>query len=261
MGLQVMQPRKVRTADFARVLHDLNADVGVVVAYGRILPAAVLEAPRLGCVNVHASLLPRWRGAAPIQWAIALGDSQTGVTLMKMDEGMDTGAILATEATDVGSAETAGALSDRLSVMGAGLLRRALPRYLAGELEPEPQDASAATSAPLLSKSDGIITWSRSAVEVDQRIRGMTPWPGAFTEADSRRLKILRARPLTLDPDDRQPGTVIALAKDGILVACGKGVLAIDELQESGRKPVTAEQFIAGRGLAVGQRLGTEERT
>lgn len=260
LGLAVSQPRKVRTAAFAGELRDLEADVGVVVAYGRILPKAVLDAPKAGCVNVHASLLPRWRGAAPIQWSIVHGDETTGVTLMQMDEGMDTGPILAAESTAVGKRETAGALSGRLATMGAELLERQLPRVVARELEPRPQDDALATLAPLLKKTDGQIDWSRSAREIDRHIRGMTPWPGAYTHAGDRRLRVLRAHPLTLDPEGKDPGTVVVLDKEGILVACAQGVLAIDELQESGRKPLTAERFAAGRGLSLGDILGNEEQ-
>lgn len=264
LGLPVRQPRKVRNAAFAESLRALQADVGVVVAYGRILPTAVLEAPRFDCVNVHASLLPRWRGAAPIQWSIVHGDAQTGVTLMKMDEGMDTGPILSAVATPIEPREDAAALSARLSQMGAALLREELPKYLAGALRPQPQDEALACPAPLLRKEDGCIAWSKTAREVHNHIRGMNPWPGAYTELTGRRIKIHRALPMTLDPAGAAPGEVVAL-DENILVACVQGVLAIAELQESGRKRVDARAFIAGRGISVGDRfidtLATKERT
>lgn len=259
LGLDVWQPTKVRTGDFAERLRALEADVAVVVAYGRILPKAVLDAPRLGCVNVHASLLPRWRGAAPIQWSIVHGDRETGVTLMQMDEGMDTGPILATESTLIDRDDDAATLSARLSKVGAELLRRELPRYVAGELTPEPQDHASATMAPLLEKAHGRINWDQSARAVHDQIRGMNPWPGAHTILGKRHIKVYRAIPSTLDPEGARPGEVTALDHEGILVACAKGTLEIQELQESGRKRVDARAFISGRGVAVGDRFTKEE--
>jgi methionyl-tRNA formyltransferase len=258
LGLEVWQPTKVRTAAFAERLRNLEADVGVVVAYGRILPRAVLDAPRAGCVNVHASLLPRWRGAAPIQWSIVHGDKETGVTLMKMDEGMDTGPILASAKTPIDPHDDAASLSERLSKLGAELLRRALPRYLAGEITPQAQDDAAATLAPPLRREHGSIEWNRPARMVHDQIRGMNPWPGAHTALRGRRIKVHRAVPSTLDPDDAKPGEVTALTREGILVACARGTLQIQELQESGRKRVDAKAFISGRGIAVGDRFHEE---
>jgi methionyl-tRNA formyltransferase len=258
LGLEVWQPKKVRTAEFAERLVALEADVAVVVAYGRILPTGVLQAPRLGCVNVHASLLPRWRGAAPIQWSIVHGDSETGVTLMQMDEGMDTGPILAMDTTPIDPHEDAASLSERLSVIGGALLRRELPRYVAGELTPRPQDDSGATMAPLLQKQHGRIDWNQTAQAVHDQIRGMNPWPGAYTALGKRRIKVHRAIPSTLDPEGAAPGEVTALDAEGILVACSEGTLEIQELQESGRKRVDARSFISGRGVAVGDRFSSE---
>jgi methionyl-tRNA formyltransferase len=258
LGLDVWQPTKVRTPEFAEKLRALDADVGVVVAYGRILPRAVLDAPRLGCVNVHASLLPKWRGAAPIQWSIVHGDAETGVTLMQMDEGMDTGPMLAKAAIPIERTDDAASLSARLSELGAELLRRELPRYVAGALTPEPQDDSVTTMAPLLEKKHGRIDWTQSASAVHDQIRGMNPWPGAFTSLGDRRIKVHRAMPSTLDPEGAAPGEVTALDPEGILVACGSGTLEIQELQESGRKRVDARAFITGRGVAVGDRFSSE---
>ena len=258
LGLDVSQPTKVRTAEFAEYLQSLEADVAVVVAYGRILPRAVLEAPRSGCLNVHASLLPRWRGAAPIQWAIVHGDEETGVTLMQMDEGMDTGPILASASTRIELDDDAATLSERLSKMGAALLREQLPRYVAGELEPLPQDDAAATMAPLLDKSDGRLQWNKPAKAVHDQIRGMNPWPGAHTVLGDRHIKVHRALATTLDPEGARPGEVIALDPEGILVACAEGTLEIQELQESGRKRVDARSFASGRGVAVGDCFTSE---
>ena len=258
LGLEIWQPTKVRTGDLAERLRALEVDVGVVVAYGRILPRSVLDAPRTGCVNVHASLLPRWRGAAPIQWSIVHGDAETGVSLMQMDEGMDTGPVLATAATPIARDDDAASLGQRLSVMGAELLRQELPRYVAGELAPVPQDDPAATMAPLLEKQHGRVNWDQSATAVHNQIRGMNPWPGAHTVLGERRIKIHRAIPSTLDPEGAQPGEVIALDPEGILVACTEGTLEIQELQESGRKRVDARSFVSGRGVAVGDRFTKE---
>jgi len=257
LGLEVWQPKKVRTAEFAEKLRALDADVAVVVAYGRILPRGVLDAPRTGCVNIHASLLPRWRGAAPIQWSIVHGDEETGVTLMQVDEGMDSGAILATVSTPITPEDDAATLSDRLSKMGAELLREQLARYVAGELTPQPQDEGAVTMAPLLKKEHGRIDWNTSAQAVHNQIRGMNPWPGAHTVLGDRRIKVHRAVASTLDPEGAAPGEVIALDPEAILVACAKGTLEIQELQESGRKRVDARAFATGRGIAVGDRFSS----
>ena len=258
LGLDVWQPTKVRTAEFAERLHALETDVAVVVAYGRILPLAVLQAPRAGCVNVHASLLPRWRGAAPIQWSIVHGDEETGVTLMQMDEGMDTGPILASVSTQIEPDDDAATLGEKLSKMGAALLREQLPRYVAGELTPRPQDDEAATMAPVLDKAHGRIEWNKSARAVHDQIRGMNPWPGAYTLLGDRRIKVHRALATTLDPEGARPGEVIALDREGILVACAEGTLEIKELQESGRKRVDARSFASGRGVAVGDCFSSE---
>ncbi len=255
LGLEVWQPTKVRTAEFAERLRALEADVAVVVAYGRIVPRAVLDAPAAGCVNVHASLLPRWRGAAPIQWSIVHGDEETGVTLMQMDEGMDTGPILATASTLIAPDDDASTLSERLSKMGAELLRGQLPRYVAGDLTPQPQEEGAATMAPLLKKDHGRIDWNKSARAVHNQIRGMNPWPGAHTVLGERRIKVHRTLASTLDPEGAVPGQVIALDREGILVACTEGTLEIQELQESGRKRVDARSFASGRGVSVGDRF------
>jgi methionyl-tRNA formyltransferase len=258
LGLKVWQPTKIRTVEFSEKLRALEPDVAIVVAYGRILPRAVLDAPRAGCVNVHASLLPRWRGAAPIQWSIVHGDSVTGVTLMLMDEGMDTGPILATASTPIGPDDDAAILSQRLSKMGAWLLRQELPRYLAGDLEPHAQDEGQATAAPLLTKEHGLIDWNKPARAVHNQIRGMNPWPGAHTVVGKRHIKVYRAAVSTLEGKGVPPGQVIGLQSDAIVVACGEGSLELRELQESGRKRADARSFIAGRRITVGDRFKSE---
>ena len=194
LGLPVIQPSKVRTVAFAETLARCEADVGVVVAYGRILPRRVLDAPRRGCVNVHASLLPRWRGAAPIHYAVWHGDAETGVTLMEVDDGMDEGAIIATERTAIGPNETTGELSERLAVLGAELLRAELPAYVAGERVATPQDDARATYAALLDKSAGEVDWARDAHAIHDQVRGLHPWPGAFTTLDGATIKLHETR-------------------------------------------------------------------
>lgn len=256
LGLPVVQPLKVRTPEFAAELRAREADLAVVVAYGRILPVAVLTAPRLGCVNVHASLLPKYRGAAPIQWSIVCGETQTGVCLMQMDEGMDTGPVLARASLAIGPDETAGELSPRLSELGAGLIARELPRFWAGELEPVAQAHAEATLAPLLRKEDGELDFTAPARAVHDRARGLSPWPGAHSRLDGLRVKVHRTRLLETDPADAIPGSVLAAGADGIVVACGRGSVAITELQVEGGKRLSASAFLAGRPLASSARFG-----
>ena len=260
LGLPVMQPKKVRTQAFAETLRELNADVGVVVAYGRILPLRVLDAPKRRCVNVHASLLPRWRGAAPIQWAIAEGDAETGVTLMQMDEGMDTGPMLATKHTAIGPSDTGGSLSVRLASLGAELLREELTNYVEGKLHPQPQPEEGVTMARILTKDDGRIRWDESAVRIHNRMRAMMPWPGAFTNAPGkkgpRRLKVHHAEVRERLGSHGAPGEVLGLQDDGVVVATSEGTIALLELQEAGRKRLDARTFQAGRALELGTLLG-----
>ncbi|HJL17561.1 MAG TPA: methionyl-tRNA formyltransferase [Sandaracinaceae bacterium LLY-WYZ-13_1] len=258
LGLEVAQPRKVKTEAFAASLRELEADVAVVVAYGRILPRAVLDAPRRGCVNVHASLLPRWRGAGPIQWAIVHGDAETGVCLMRMDAGMDTGPVIACERTAIAPDETAGALGRRLSAMGAGLLRETLPAWVEGRVEAVPQDDAGATYAPLLQKEDGRLDWRQSAQAVHDRVRGLSPWPGAFTEVAGKTVKIHRTAVREATGEHGSAGEVIAVGDDGVEVACGRGKVALLELQLQGKKRLPAGAFVTGHRWTPGLRLGDE---
>lgn len=256
LGLPVLQPRKLRDGALAQQLRELALDVAVVIAYGRILPLDVLTAPRLGCVNLHGSLLPRWRGAAPIQWAVASGDPTTGVTLMQMDEGLDTGPILGALETAIGRDETAGDVFARLATLSADLLRRELPRFVRGELTPVPQDETLATHARPLDKTDGRLDWQRPATALAHHVRGMSPWPGAYALHGDVSVKVHRVSALTLDPAGAPPGTVLGGDRDGVRVACGEGVLAVHELQLPGRKRLSAEAFLAGRGWPPGTVLG-----
>lgn len=256
LGLDVEQPRKVKTDDFAASLRALEADVAVVVAYGRILPRAVLDAPRRGCVNVHASLLPRWRGAGPIQWAIVHGDRETGVCLMQMDDGMDTGPVIACESTPIDPDETAAELGARLSAMGASLLREMLPAWVDGAVEATRQDDAGATMAPLLKKEDGRIDWRESARAVHDRVRGLSPWPGAFTEVRGATVKVHRTEVESEEGAAAPPGTVLALGAEGVEVACGRGVVALTELQLEGKRRLPAQRFVAGQSWEPGLVLG-----
>lgn len=256
LGLEVWQPTKVRKGDLAERLRALELDVGVVVAYGRILPAAVLSAPRLGCVNVHGSILPRWRGASPIQHAIVYGDRETGVDLMQMDEGLDTGAVLAERRTPIEPDEDSAELGARLASLGAALVREELPRFVRGELTPRPQPDEGVTFAKLLSKDDGNLDWTKPARAVHDQVRGLRPWPGTQTTWNDAPLKILRTHVVQDAGRHGAPGEVLGADAQGIRIACGEGVLAIDELQEAGRKRLTASAFLSGREIPVGARLG-----
>lgn len=257
-GLDVIQPTKVRVPAFAERIVAERADVAVVVAYGRILPAAVLDAPRLGYVNVHASLLPELRGAAPIQWAVIRGLSRTGVCLMRMEADLDTGPVLARRALDIGPDETAGELSVRLAALGAELVRQELPRYLAGHLTAEAQDHARATLAPPLRKEDGRIDWSRPASEIHDRVRGTQPWPGAWCLVRDARVKLHRTRVIATESIAALPGTIVAGAgmdaqdRGAIAIACGAGILGVVELQPEGARRMGAAEFIAGRRVVAG---------
>ncbi|MFK7985678.1 MAG: methionyl-tRNA formyltransferase [Sandaracinaceae bacterium] len=259
LGLSVEQPRKVRTPAFAESLRALEADVAVVIAYGRILPRAVLEAPRTGCVNVHASLLPRWRGAGPIQWAIAHGDAETGVCLMKMDEGMDTGPIIAVARTPIDPHETAGELGPRLADMGASLLRAHLGAWVRGELDVTPQPEDGTTMAPLLTKEDGRLDFTQPAQAVHDRVRAMAPWPGAFVEVDGEPVKVHRSEVHARDGELGMPGEVLAAGATGVDVACGVGSVRLLELQRRGKRRLAAADFLAGRPWTAGKCLGVAE--
>ncbi len=255
-GLPVLQPVKMKDPAFLEALKNWQPDLIAVAAFGRILPLAILNLPSKGCINVHASLLPKYRGAGPIQWAIINGERETGVTTMLMDEGMDTGAILLQEAVPIEPDDTAGTLSAKLAWVGGRLLVETLRRLKAGTLAPRPQDHAQATLAPLLKKEDGLIDWTRPAVEIANRIRGMAPWPGAYTFADDDLWKIWKATPQDGQAHNALPGAIVGFTKEAILVATGKGVLAITELQPANSRRMTTAQFLAGHRLLPGQMLG-----
>jgi methionyl-tRNA formyltransferase len=248
LGLPVVQPTKLKTGEFGRWLREQSADVALVVAYGRILPDDVLTAPRLGCVNVHASLLPKYRGAAPITWAIVRGERETGITLMKMDAGMDTGDMLEKSALAIDENETAGELSERLARVGADLVERGLPKFVSGAYAPEPQNHAEATLAPLLKKEDGRVTFNKPARAVHDHVRGMNPWPGAFLVHRGKTIKVLRTAVAGVT-STLPPGTVLVADKNGVIVACANGAVDLLRVQPEGKKPMTGREWATGRGV------------
>lgn len=256
LGLPVVQPAKIRTPEFAAWVRDAAADVALVIAYGRILPPAVLAAPRAGCLNLHASILPRYRGAAPITWAIVNGERETGISLMAMDEGMDTGPVFTIHRIPIGDEATADDLALALGALAADVVRADLARAVAGALTATPQDHAAATTAPLLDKEHGRIDWARPASRVHDHVRGMTSWPGAFTTAQGKTLKVLASQVGAADAPAAPPGTVVAAGKHGIEVACLPGTLRVLRAQVEGRKPLGAAELVGGRSVTAGMVLG-----
>ncbi|MET0343749.1 MAG: methionyl-tRNA formyltransferase [Polyangiales bacterium] len=256
-GAPVIQPSKARDGVLLRALTEARVDVALVVAYGKILPADVLAAPRLGCLNVHGSLLPRWRGAAPIQWAIVSGDATTGVCLMQMDVGMDTGPVLARREVAIEENETGGMLFARLSELSGVLVRDELPRVGAGALTPVPQSDVGVTHARMIEKQDGELDFAAAARAVHDRARGFYPWPGAFTALDGKRVKVHRTRVHVGHGVLGAPGEVLSASSAGIVVACGEGAVRLEELQLDGKKRVEAAAFLAGHPLPRGARFAT----
>jgi len=256
-GLAVFQFEKIRQPEGVAQLKALAPDVMITAAFGQILTQKILDIPARGTVNVHASLLPKYRGSAPINWCILNGESEAGVTLMLTDIGIDTGDMIASAAVPVGELETAGELTARLSELGAKLLAEKLPEYLAGRLEPVPQDESKASYVPMLEKAMGEVDWTNPAPIIARQVRGFNPWPCAYTDMPGGRLKLYLARPVEAT-SDVPPGTVIASGpKEGLWVRCGEGALEILELQAPGGKRMTAKAYLAGKKIPVGTRLGS----
>jgi methionyl-tRNA formyltransferase len=255
-GLPVLQPLKVRTPEFIDSMREMNPDLIVVVAFGQILPKALLEIPKHGCINVHASLLPRYRGAAPINYCIVNGETETGVTTMLMDVGLDTGDMLVKKVTPIDPEEDSQSLHDRLSVLGADCLEETLDLLHAGNLVPEKQNDSLSCYAPMLKKENGLIDWTRGPQVIKNLVRGMNPWPCAFTYLDDKFLKIYRAR---VGTGAGTPGTVLAAGKNGIEVACAAGSVILEELQLEGKKRLPVQEFLAGCRIAPGTILGKGE--
>ncbi len=254
-GIPVRTPERLKgNAEILDEMRGLDLDVAVVAAYGLILPREVLEAPRRGCLNIHASLLPRWRGAAPIQRAILAGDTETGITIMKMDEGLDTGPVLARQAIPIGALDTAGTLHDRLAALGADMIARILPLHAHGRVTPEPQPVDGVTHAPKIERAETVIDWREDASAVARRIRAFSPFPGARAWIGKTPLKLLMARPAAHVPDaEVPPGTVLSRAP--LAVACGSGAVEITRLQRPGRAPLDADAFLRGFEIAPGMRF------
>ncbi|HEC16569.1 MAG TPA: methionyl-tRNA formyltransferase [Sedimenticola sp.] len=242
-GIPVRQPANFKAEGDLAELEALRPDLMVVAAYGLLLPKRVLEAPRLGCVNVHASLLPRWRGAAPIQRAILAGDTETGITIMQMDEGLDTGGMLLTRACPIGPRDTAGDLHDRLAALGAEALTAALPGILDASLQPRPQDDSLATYARKLDKAESRLDWNNSALELDRQVRAFNPWPVAQTRMQDKIVRLWETEPLS-DQTEEEPGQIVSANREGIDVATGAGLLRIKTLQLSGKRAMSAADFL-----------------
>jgi len=254
LGLKVRVPETLKTSEVQEAFAALNLDAAVVAAYGLILPPKILSAPRLGCLNVHASLLPRWRGAAPIERAIMAGDSATGITIMQMDAGLDTGAIVLRRSLAIETADTAGTLRDRLAALGAEALEEALGGRASGALIPEPQPQTGVSYAAKITKSEARLDWSRPAIELERRIRGLSPFPGAWFEAVHKgrpqRIKVLRAQCVAARG---APGEVVSEDLD---IACGAGGLRLLTLQRAGGRPLAREEFLRGFPMPLGTRLG-----
>jgi methionyl-tRNA formyltransferase len=257
-GLPVLQPPKMKDPAFLDALRAWKPDLIAVAAFGRILPQVVLDLPPQGCVNVHGSLLPKYRGAGPIQWAIINGETETGITTMLMDAGMDTGAILLQERVPIEPDDTAGSLSHKLSRVGGRLLIETIAGLKDGRVVPRPQDHSQATLAPLLKKEDGLIDWSLPAAAIANRIRGLSPWPGAYTFAGRDRWTLWRASVETAEErsDRPTPGTLVEVQKDALIVATGGGLLSISELQPANGRRMPVREYVRGHPLAPGLLLG-----
>ena len=257
-GVPVFQPARIREPEAVGQIRSLSPDLIVVAAFGQILPQELLDIPRLGCINIHASLLPRLRGAAPIQWSVINGDPESGITLMQMNAGLDTGDILFQESLPIGPQETGESLYEKLAQLGGEMIVKYLPAIAAGEVSPVKQDDSLSTYAPMLRKEMGEIDWSMPAPQIEQRMRGMLPWPGAYTTLDGRTLKIWKAQVRPSDPAyaGAAPGTVLYTDKKSICVAAGSGTLAILEVQAEGKKRMETDAFLRGTAIADGTVLG-----
>jgi methionyl-tRNA formyltransferase len=266
LGVPVAQPVTLKTAEGRSPLAQWYADLMVVVAYGLILPPEALNLPRFGCINIHASLLPRWRGAAPVQRAILAGDEETGITLMQMDAGLDTGPMLLARATPVGAQETSGELSARLSVLGAAAMLECIEQLACGRADPRPQPALGATYAAKISKAEGLIDWGRDAASIARQVRAFNPWPAAETRFDGEPVKVLRAS-ADADPSPNRSGLpdtgapmspygqILGVEGDGMRVRCAQGTLLVGQVQRAGRRAVLAREFVASSD-AIGKQLG-----
>ncbi len=253
-GIEVFQPTKIRLEENVEFLRKYEADIFVVAAFGQILPKSILDMPKHGCINVHASLLPKYRGAAPIQWAVINGDSVTGVTIQQMDIGVDTGDIIVTKELAIAEDETGGGLFDKLAVVGAEACIEAMEQIANGTATRTPQNHEEATHVSMISKEFGVIDWNKSAVEIERLIRGLNPWPSAYTKLDGKTFKIWSASVLA-ENTDQKPGTVVAVEKNALKVQTGEGVLSLLEVQIEGKKRMDAGSFLRGYAVEVGTQL------
>ena len=255
-GLKVFQPKRLKDPETIRTLEETPADAIVVIAFGQIVPASILHMKKYGCINVHGSLLPKYRGAAPIQWAVIDGERESGVTIMQMDEGLDTGDMLLKGSVVLDEKETSGSLFNKLSALGASLCVEALEKLEKGELTPEKQGEAPTEYARMLTKEMGELDFSRDAVTLERLIRGFNPWPSAYTRLGDKTLKIWAADVCEKQDPKKQPGTVTEVAKQDFTVACGEGALKITELQLQGKKRMDAAAFLRGYHLEAGMKLG-----
>ena len=250
-GIEVFQPKKIREEENVEYLRKYNADITVVAAFGQLLPKSILEMPKHGCINVHASLLPKYRGAAPIQWSVINGDAVTGVTIMQMDIGMDTGDMIAKREVVIGEEETGGGLFDKLAEVGAKLCVDTMVEIENGTATRTPQNHDEATHVSMISKELGNIDWNKSAVEIERLIRGLNPWPSAFTKLDGKTFKIWKAKVVS-EHTNKQPGRIVNVGKDVLEVQTGEGVLSLLEVQLEGKKRMEVDAFLRGYNVAEG---------
>lgn len=257
-GIPVLQPEKIKAPEALEEVLSLRPDLIVTAAYGQILPKQLLEAPGFGCINVHASLLPKYRGGAPIHKAIIAGEKESGVTIMYMVEALDAGDMLSKVTVPIEERDTAGTLFDKLSAEGAKLLVKTLPGLLAGEIVPEPQDHEQATFAPTIKRSEEKVDWTKTAEEVYNQVRGLNPWPVAFTTYQGKNWKIWWVEKHSATSQGAEPGTIIAREQDGLVIACGSGAVKLTELQPEGKKRMSALDFLRGAGgsLEIGTKVG-----
>jgi methionyl-tRNA formyltransferase len=256
LGVPVHQPERVRDAAFIDKIRGMSPELIVVAAYGQILPGSLLSVPPMGCINVHGSLLPKYRGAAPIHWALAQGESETGVTTMLMDERMDTGPVFLRRVVPIHPEDTAGSLQERLAVAGAALVIETIEGLKRGDLHPTPQDAREATYAPPFKKKDGWVTWSEPARTLHNRIRAVNPWPGAFTRLRGKMLKIFWAEVDEKTGESQPPGCVVEAGAEGIRVATGKGHIILKDVQLEGKRRLPVQEFLLGYRVEAGTMLG-----
>lgn len=258
LGLPVFQPEKIKQEDALEKLEEIKPDLILTAAYGQILPVRLLELPRLGCVNVHASLLPKYRGAAPIHYAVMNGESETGVTLMYMEQGLDTGAMISKVSVPIEEEDNTGTLFEKLSLKGAELVIQTLPDLLAEQVQAEPQKDEEASYAPMLTREDERIDWHRSARQIFNQVRGLNPWPGAFTTWNNQVMKIWESRvhAETSEASSKTPGTVLQVTADEIIVQAGSGEIALTRIQPAGKKAMDVKDFVQGKSIERGTILG-----